>query len=158
MNIVIQRLIQNHNSTVGAMFIDNQLFGYTLEPRSQPEKIPGITRIPAGSYQVKFTKDTPMTNRYFEKFGLRGIPELQEVPGGFRQIYIHIGNFFSDTQGCFLIGSTANLVKDSTDNSQEYTVLNSTATYKILHEKIEKEIEKCNKVWCNVLNEVAVWN
>jgi len=157
MNIVIQRLIQNYNSTVGAMFIDAQLFGYTLEPRSQPEKIPGITRIPAGSYEIKFTKDTPMTNRYFEKFGLRGIPELQEVPGGFKQIYIHIGNFFSDTQGCFLIGSIVNMAKDQADNSQCYKVLNSTSTYKLLHAKIEKEIEKGNEVWCNVFNEITVW-
>lgn len=60
-------------------------------------KIPGVTAIPAGRYQVLDT--------YSPRFG-RNVLELRRVDGasGFVGIRIHSGNDADDTEGCLILG------------------------------------------------------
>lgn len=58
-------------------------------------KVKGMTAIPEGRYQMRFT--------YSPKFGKR-LFQLMDVPL-FDGIRIHSGNSVKDTQGCILVGN-----------------------------------------------------
>lgn len=87
--------------TFGKLSIDGVFECHTLEDemREQPGpvaawKIPGVTAIPRGTYQVRLTMSA--------RFG-KLLPLVQDVPG-FEGIRIHAGNVISDTDGCILVG------------------------------------------------------
>lgn len=107
----VSRFKYSPKSTIGMLYVDNILFGYTLEdPVRRLEdknkdgdfddagegKIYGQTAIPAGTYEVKLT----MSNRF-----KRILPELINVPG-YKGVRIHNGNTPDHTEGCILVGAT----------------------------------------------------
>ena len=82
--------------TIGELFFAGVRFCWNLEPklRSLMEpKIPGLTAIPAGEYEVKLT--------YSPAFK-RVTPEIMNVPG-FTGVRLHGGNRPEDTEGCPLV-------------------------------------------------------
>lgn len=93
--LTLNRTTYTDKSTIGELWIDGNLFCYTLEPcaRSGP-KVPALTAIPAKRYLVNI--------QYSNKLGKK-MPFLVDVPD-FEGIMIHIGNFPSDTKGCILVG------------------------------------------------------
>jgi hypothetical protein len=80
----------------------------TLEDPHRDTKVAGITRIPAGTYILGLRTDGGMTKEYADKYGdnHQGMLWLQDVPG-FTFVYIHVGNFAADTDGCILVGMSA---------------------------------------------------
>lgn len=96
MKITVQREVYTEKSTRGEMLIDGVHFCWTLEPRKdQSEGKPYC--IPAGTYQAVLQ----FSNRF------RIItPHLLDVPG-FTDIEIHPGNFWTDTEGCLMLGYDA---------------------------------------------------
>ena len=91
--------------TIGRLAIDGVFFCFTLEDGVREKKIPRITAIPYGIYQVAVT----MSRRF-----KRMMPLLMNVPD-FDGIRIHCGNTFEDTSGCILVGMnrTPNTIQDS---------------------------------------------
>jgi len=107
---------------------------WTLENIPRDTKVPGKTAIATGSYSVRFMKyNTPMQQQYKQKFDFHvGMLELQNVPD-FEQIYIHIGNYVKDTDGCILVGRGFNLDKNMlTDSTLAYVEL-----YNLLSEALQ---------------------
>jgi hypothetical protein len=83
-------------STVGELWLGDCMECYTLEDCVRKVKIPKVTAIPAGRYQV-------IVNRSI-RFK-RDMPLLLKVPG-FDGVRIHNGNTSKETDGCILTGRT----------------------------------------------------
>lgn len=132
-NYILQRYSDNRTSTLGLMMRKslygdihrNVFLGYTLEDEFRESKVSKETRIPAGKYEIVIqevltekTKDYQKRYPWFEKHLM-----LKDVPN-FVGIYIHIGNDDKDTDGCVLMG-------DSADNNQitNGSIMNSTACF-----------------------------
>lgn len=85
--------------TCGTLYVNGEYFCDTLERRcidwSKQKKIPGMTAIPDGRYEVEI-KVSPSWHR--------PMPYLLNVPH-FRGIMIHPGNTPADSKGCILVGS-----------------------------------------------------
>lgn len=99
MILTLVRYWSDGKATLGKLFIDGVFECYTLEDEYRALKVPGETRIPAGSYDVGL--------RFSPKFSPRlGHDALwvQDVKN-FQYILLHPGNSEKDTEGCILLGS-----------------------------------------------------
>jgi hypothetical protein len=96
--LTLKRTDFTEESTIGALYIESKFECYTLEDRVRPVKIPGLTAIPAGSYEVVVT--------FSERFQ-RLLPLLLRVPN-FDGVRIHAGNTARNTEGCVLVGQSKN--------------------------------------------------
>ena len=96
MEIVVQRKESDQDSTIGTMSINGEFFCYTLEDPVREVKIPNITAIPEGRYEVIIN----FSNRF-----QRQMPLLLNVPN-YEGVRIHYGNYSKDTDGCILLGMT----------------------------------------------------
>lgn len=131
---VIRFDFSGKESTIGELWFNDTLFGYTLEDIDRglvsdmdlavisKIKVNEKTAIPSGAYKVILN----MSN----KFG-KIMPLLLDVPG-FKGVRIHSGNFAKDTEGCILVGSShgIDLIK------------NSRATWT----KLMTELQKCDLI------------
>lgn len=127
--------------TIGKMYINGEYFCDTLEDADRGlsqgisleanklRKVKGKTAIPTGTYKV--TLDV-VSNRFSKQkayqFCNGKVPRLVDVPA-FEGVLIHIGNDANDTEGCILVG----------ENKQVGKVLNSTATFRKLYERIKED-------------------
>jgi hypothetical protein len=107
MNITLRRVFDTTGHTIGILQLGIHVFT-TLEDAFHTPKISGITRIPWGTYEIDLRKSSPMTTRYSDRFGPQhqGMMWLKNVPN-FDFVYIHVGNDSEDTDGCILVGRTA---------------------------------------------------
>jgi hypothetical protein len=87
-----------------------------------------------------------MHTRYQEKFGEmhKGMLWLQDVPE-FTFVYFHPGNTAENSEGCILVGQTAN-----SNTLENGFVGRSTDAYKALYPKVASEIEAGNGVYVRV--------
>ena len=109
MNIVSERYFFGDDFTLSRVSIDGQPFAacpYILENKvrqtvGQPVqlwKIPGKTAIPVGTYNVIIDHSWRFD---------RDMMHLLNVPG-YDGIRVHAGNTSMDTEGCLLVGMSAN--------------------------------------------------
>lgn len=96
MTLDLVREPSRNGCTIGRLAVDGRFQCWTLEDEVRPEKIPGETAIPSGTYPVTITKSA--------RFGVM-LPLVNNVPG-FTGIRIHAGNTSADTDGCVLVGQT----------------------------------------------------
>lgn len=111
--------------TIGRLFVDGVFECFTLEDtvreRAEPVvrwKVPGLTAIPKGTYEVQVT----MSQR-FNKL----LPLLIGVPG-FSGVRIHPGNTSADTEGCILVGA----------GKRDYAITASRLAFQNLFQKIQQ--------------------
>ena len=138
MNITVKRKRNDGDTTIGDMFIDDIFVCNTLEDQPNVKKIYAETRIPAGTYEIKFRKEGKFHNLYSERFKEFhvGMLHITNIPG-FEYVLIHVGNTDEDTAGCLLVG----VAKD-----KEWTLTNSTATYKTVYRQIAAALLENEKV------------
>jgi len=113
MQLILKRNTFTDKSTIGSMFVGGSrlsmppdMLVYTLEDTKREHKIYGETCIPAGTYKLALRTEGGMNDRYAQKYPWhQGMIWLLEVPL-FEYIYIHVGNYPSDTLGCLLVGKT----------------------------------------------------
>jgi hypothetical protein len=134
MTYILQRFSDNGDSTLGLLLKvletkqgKKTVFqGYTLEDEQRAVKVSGETRIPAGIYTVDIQKvETPLTMKYRAKYPwFKNHLEVKNVPG-FKGIYLHVGNYDENSDGCILIGDVAsnNVIGDG-------SVSNSTIAFR----------------------------
>ena len=93
-----------------------------LEPDYDSVKEYGDTRIPEGTYQVGIRHAGAMTRRYRERFldWFQGMLHILNV-SNYENVYIHIGNYPKDTEGCLLVGrkGVGDMVTQSTAAFEE---------------------------------------
>lgn len=111
MELLLERIKSDPNTTIGNLWIDSKLRAFTLEDEYRTKKVMGETRIQAGRYELKLRNEGGMAPRYNARFAHinhRGMIWLQDVPN-FTYVYIHVGNDEKDTEGCILVGFGADL-------------------------------------------------
>lgn len=103
--VKLLRFSSGPDSTLGALYVDGKFVCFVLEDEQRDVKVPGETRIPAGSYQLRLRGWGGFHYRYLARFGdiHEGMLEIEGVPG-FTDILIHCGNTDHDTAGCLLVG------------------------------------------------------
>lgn len=122
MELILIRKYKKSDYTIGVLYVDGTRFCDTLEDRlrdlTKEVKVPGLTAIPAGVYEVVVN----ISPRFRRK-----LPRLLNVPG-FDGILIHRGNKAEDTAGCILVG----------ENRERGKVINSTRYELQLTEMLER--------------------
>jgi hypothetical protein len=104
-SVTITRTQSTPKETLGFLVAQNAGATFSCKTLELPwlENKHNISCIPTGTYQVKFTRSL--------KFPL-GSYEVQNVPNR-TGVRVHPGNFFTDIQGCILLGATtADINKD----------------------------------------------
>jgi hypothetical protein len=102
------RYAHGNEASTGLFFLEDEFACYTLEDPPQKAKIPGITRIQEGVYELALRSEGRMHDRYAGLYDFHeGMIQLLDVPE-FRWILIHTGNVASHTDGCILVGKTVN--------------------------------------------------
>ncbi len=148
MEIINKRIGVLGNATAGLLSVDNKPFGFVIEDIPRDTKVKGKTRITAGRYPLKLKEAiTPLTLRYRQRYGwFDKHIELQDVPG-FSNVYIHIGNFAEDTDGCQVIGLDLTIHKGSYANKQ------STKCYKAFYQKVYDALKAGEEVYYTIIDE-----
>ena len=121
MRLELYRFSSQNESTLGILYIVNDetnqkdFLCFTLEDQKREVKVYGETRIPEGTYQIKYRKEGGYHNKYSKRFPSihRGMLEIRDVPN-FTHILLHCGNTDDDTDGCLLVGNVVsqNITKD----------------------------------------------
>lgn len=110
MKITVNRDVSNDKATLSRILLDGAAFCYGLEDPHRDVKVPGETRIPAGTYAVKLRTEGGIHPKYADRYDFhRGMLWLQDVEGDgmrFDWVYIHTGNTAAHTEGCILTGYT----------------------------------------------------
>ena len=109
MKLLVDRYNTNSTHTDGLLFIDDKFECFTLEDTYREQKVKGETRIPNGTYKVELREVGGFHNKYLAKYGdtfHKGMLWVKDVPN-FEYILIHVGNTDDNTEGCLLVGSTA---------------------------------------------------
>lgn len=110
------------DSTIGKLYVDGVFHCFTLEDKVRDVKIPHITAIPKGKYEVVIT----FSNRFQQL-----MPLLLNVPG-FEGVRIHWGNYSKDTDGCILLGSSkaVNMIGNSQAAYKKFFAMFKSASKK----------------------------
>lgn len=145
MRIVVDRFYDNGDATIGIMMVDSKFEAFTLEDEKRTKKVNGETRIPAGLYFIEFQKIvTPKTKSYRNRYEWFTFHlEIKKV-SGFTNVYLHVGNYDTDTDGCILLGTTA--------DSDSGVIGRSTKAFKRFYEKVSEVLEAGEQVSIRVLN------
>ena len=145
MKLVLDRIHNTEESTIGLLHVDGEFMGFTLENPHHDVKIPGDTCIPEGVYELKLRNEGGMTKRYADKYSFHeGMLWLQNVEN-FEWVYIHVGNFVHQTEGCILIGSGC------TTSDDVQTVTRSVYQYTKLYKQLLKAIHAGESVTIDIL-------
>ena len=136
MNIIhVNRLNHDDQPTIGITTVNGRFLCFCLEDRYRKEKVAGDTRIPQGTYTLRWREAGSWAAR-FKKRGLPGSLELCDVPG-FTDILVHYGNTHDDTAGCLLMGMGADLGSRSIQKSR----IAVNMLYQIVAEKDGWQVE-----------------
>lgn len=148
MKLLLKRIAKQKTYTIGKLYINGVYECDTLEDTDRglsndmsideikKKKEYGQTAIPTGSYEVTMNVVSPkFRNRSWAKPYNGKLPRLIDVPG-YEGVLIHVGNKPEDTLGCLLVGQ----------NKIKGQVVNSTATFHKLMEKLIEANEKNEKI------------
>ena len=132
MDIELKRYSSTDDSTLGVLLINREFQCHTIEDAWHLAKIPGQTRIPEGTYDIKLRTDGGMNQKYATRFSTfhKGMLWLQNVPD-FEWVYLHTGNKATHSEGCILVGDTVN-----NNQLQEGFVGSSASAYSRIYSKI----------------------
>lgn len=132
----IIRMAQGQHTTLSHLYI-NRLFGcYLLEDSIRAEKIPGEACIPTGIFKLRLNKDAGMNEKYFKAYPKihQGMIEISGL-SNFSLVFIHIGNYHTDTRGCPLTGHYW------MHNGNDFSVMQSAFAYQQIYPRLARMIQ-----------------
>lgn len=131
MLITVDRYLSSNEATLSKIYVDGRPMGYGVEDEARAVKIPGETRIPAGTYKITLRTEGGFHQRYSTDRRFRAFHEgmlwVRDVPG-FEYVLIHVGNTEADTNGCLCVGETR--------DELQLTVFNSALAYSRLYKLV----------------------
>jgi hypothetical protein len=154
MRLELHRYSSEKDSTLGLLFLVNDetnkknFLCFTLEDEKREVKVYGETRIPEGTYQVKYRKEGGYHNKYTKRFPNihRGMLHITDVPN-FEYILVHCGNDTSHTHGCLLVGDVI-----SQNISKEPFLGQSSNCYKRIYPIIADLLESQKHLSIKIIN------
>jgi hypothetical protein len=145
MLLTINRIRDDGEATLGLLYVDGKPFCFTLEDQSQEEKLAAETRIASGVYEIGRRQYGMFYEAYYERWGHDFVPEVLGVPD-FTDILIHTGNTDDQTEGCILVGLTA-------DMSRTATIGKSRLAYAHLYNIISRAFYQGDVVELEIIDE-----
>jgi len=133
MKLLLLRDVFTEISTTSRLYIDSEFECYVIEDKTREPgvKIPKLTAIPYGTYEIKLT--------YSPRFG-KNMLEVINVPD-FTGVRLHKGNWSIETDGCLLPGTSRS--KDMVSGSKDaYDALFPKVCEALKTEKVFIEIRK----------------
>ena len=115
---------------------DRGLYNDMTDKQVAAVKVHGVTAIPYGRYQVIMSKSN--------RFGIV-LPELLNVKG-FAGVRMHVGNYPTDSEGCLLVGTGADLEKGM--------ITNSKVGFGALYKLMDAAYSKKDTIWLTITKEV----
>ncbi|MBT1696791.1 hypothetical protein KK083_07900 [Fulvivirgaceae bacterium PWU4] len=156
LQMMLLRYVDDGQTTLGMLFVDNKYFSMTLEDTYHETKIKGQTRIPAGTYEIRFQPAlTDLTKKYRERFPdwFTNHIELQNVPG-YVGIYIHSGGNHKHTEGCLLVSDAYTLGAEG----PAFKVSDSNETFKKLYLRLSAALTQGQRVRITIKDENWIAN
>lgn len=144
MIITIEEIGTAPNSTGSQVFIDEKPFCFCIEDGYKEPKVPGRTRIPAGTYPVKPRRHGKFFQAYRRRFGHHFALEVEGIPN-FSDVLIHIGNDADDTRGCPLVNNFIGMAKG------EYVGTGSELAYLNLYAAVEPVLNAGGDVFLTII-------
>ena len=153
MELKLNRIARKNGYTIGRLSINGKYFSDTLEDSDRglsssmsldvlkKKKLPHITAIPTGRYQITMDVISPRfsKSKFYQQFGEGRVPRLLNVPA-YQGVLIHCGNTAKDTDGCILVGK----------NTKVGMVLDSKATYSNLYPILEVAYRRKEKIFITI--------
>jgi len=130
------RYSSDDTTTTGTLYLNNTYYCLTLEPPAGSREATGNKRIPAGTYEIQFSKeDAGLTQKYKEKYPEWFIRHLQlkDVPG-LNSVIIHNANDTTSTAG-FVVFNTLNI------GNKTSFLSNSEETYRRLYRFLSDNLD-----------------
>jgi len=149
MKMVLQRIKDNGEATLGLLFVNGEFQCFTLEDQKQEQKVTSETRVRFGKYKVSKKTSGRFYVAYYERWGHDFVPELIDVPE-FTDILIHTGNTEADTAGCILVGMGC-------EADGEPTISSSRLAYTLLWNKIDRAFQAGEPVEIEIKDEEKRW-
>ena len=157
MRLELYRYSSEKDSTLGMLFIvddetnKKDFLCFTLEDEKREVKVYGETRIPEGTYPIKYRTEGGYFAKYKKRFpnlhnDERGVLHIDDVPN-FEYILIHCGNDTSHTHGCVLVGDVI-----SQNISKEPFLGQSSNCYKRIYPKISNILESQKHLSIKIIN------
>lgn len=137
--IKIIRVAQGKQTTLSHLYINGIFNCYLLEDYIRESKVAGSTCIPVGIFDLKLNRTANMNTSYKNRYPNlhQGMIQIADIKT-FDMIFIHIGNFHQETNGCPLTGHYWDLV------SGNYQMSQSAFAYQLIYPKLVKEIQAGN--------------
>ncbi|QDP51162.1 MAG: hypothetical protein Tp172MES766071_5 [Prokaryotic dsDNA virus sp.] len=157
MRLELYRYSSEKDSTLGMLFIvddetnKKDFLCFTLEDEKREVKVYGETRIPEGTYPIKYRTEGGYFAKYKKRFpnlhnDERGVLHIDDVPN-FEYILIHCGNDTSHTHGCVLVGDVI-----SQNINKEPFLGQSSNCYKRIYPKISNILESQKHLSIKIIN------
>lgn len=144
-HLELKRTHRGRTTTLSELHLNGQFFCYGLEHLERPKKIKWKTAIPAGRYPIRLNLVGSMNSSYRKQFPKEhiGMLEVTGIPD-YSYVYIHIGNYSTDTAGCILVGDYHMYQQG------DYAVFQSKVTYQRLYKILADALSRNEEVIIDV--------
>ena len=150
-DIKLYRYSTSKIDTLGILLIKNRFLGYILEDEFRDVKVKGDTRIKSGRYRLVINKsESPLTLSYRKRFDWFKYHIMVENVPEFSNVYIHVGNTEKDTEGCLLIGDTAN-----NNTVKQGFIGESVPAFERFYKEFYPIIEKGDNIYISIYD--SIW-
>lgn len=153
MEILVYRKWKKPDYTVGRLSVDGVFMANTMEDIDRGlddgmqdwmirnKKIPNVTAIPTGRYQVEMNVVSPHFSKYpFYMEVCQGkLPRIKNVKG-FEGVLLHCGSDHSNSSGCILLGL----------NKQKGKLTDSKETFKKIYALMKEAHDRGETIYITI--------